>query len=149
MSDVADDLYETDYVLWSSRQAEALRRRAANEIDWENVAEEIESLGRSDRRQVGNRILSILQHLMCLQASPSLDQRTGWRVTIVKSRQRLANLLDESPSLRPAVPGVIVEKLPAARKLAALSLEEHGEDPRIALERLTYDEEQVLGDWLP
>ena len=39
------DLYEDDILLWSEHQAEALRRRAANEIDWENVAEEIESVG--------------------------------------------------------------------------------------------------------
>jgi len=43
------DLYDLDFVQWSSSQADALRRRAGNEIDWENVAEEIESLGRSDR----------------------------------------------------------------------------------------------------
>ena len=43
------DLYEDDILLWSEHQAEALRRRAANEIDWENVAEEIEAVGRSQR----------------------------------------------------------------------------------------------------
>jgi hypothetical protein len=43
------DLYEDDILLWSEHQAEALRRRATNEIDWENVAEEIEAIGRSER----------------------------------------------------------------------------------------------------
>jgi hypothetical protein len=42
-----DDLYDTDIVLWSEQQAAALRRRAANEIDWENVAEEIEAVVRA------------------------------------------------------------------------------------------------------
>jgi hypothetical protein len=46
------DLYEADIAAWAEQQANALRRRAANEIDWENVAEEIESLARSDRRKI-------------------------------------------------------------------------------------------------
>jgi glycosyltransferase involved in cell wall biosynthesis len=46
-----NDLYEADIAAWAEQQADALRRRAANEIDWENVAEEIESLARSDRRE--------------------------------------------------------------------------------------------------
>jgi hypothetical protein len=53
------DLYEADIAAWAEQQANALRRRAANEIDWENVAEEIESLARSDRRKIRNRLAVI------------------------------------------------------------------------------------------
>ena len=56
-------LYDNDIALWAEQQADALRRRAANEIDWDNVAEEIESLGRSDKREISNRLAC------CLRAS--------------------------------------------------------------------------------
>ena len=58
------DLYDTDILTWSERQAELLRRRAAGElvndaeIDWPNVAEEIEAVGRTERRDMASHILS-------------------------------------------------------------------------------------------
>ena len=68
--------YGTDLVLWSREQADLLRRMAAGErvndqVDWENVAEEIESLGNSDRRDVRSRIHTVLRHLIKLQVSPA------------------------------------------------------------------------------
>jgi hypothetical protein len=56
--------YETDLYEWTRTQADALRRRAANEIDWDNVAEEIESLGRNDRRQIEHRLENLILHLI-------------------------------------------------------------------------------------
>jgi len=53
------DLYEADIAAWAEQRANALRRRAANDIDWENVAEEIESLARSDRRKIRDRLAVI------------------------------------------------------------------------------------------
>ncbi len=66
--------YDTDLLLWSERQAALLRRAAAGErvndqVDWENVAEEIESLGKSDRRELTNRIRTILTHLIKLDVA--------------------------------------------------------------------------------
>jgi uncharacterized protein DUF29 len=56
------DLYEDDILLWSEQQAEALRRRAANEIDWDNIAEEVEALGRSERNAVESHLQQALLH---------------------------------------------------------------------------------------
>jgi hypothetical protein len=56
--------YDTDLYEWTRAQADALRRRAANEIDWDNVAEEIESLGRNDRRQIEHRLENLILHLI-------------------------------------------------------------------------------------
>src|SRR5215471_14459931 len=98
-----DRQYETDFALWSERQADALRRRAANEIDWDNVAEEIESLGNRERRELEHRIETVLDHLMRLAASPANDPRRGWRRTVTEQRSAIAKLLRDSPGLRPAV----------------------------------------------
>jgi hypothetical protein len=54
-----DSLYDTDVAAWAERQAVALRRRAANEIDWDNVAEEIEEVAASPKREVRSRLRRI------------------------------------------------------------------------------------------
>ncbi len=91
-------LYERDFAEWSERQAEALRRRAANEIDWENVAEEIESLGRSDRREIRSRLAVICEHLLKWRFQPE-RRSNNWRGSIIEARGQIADLIEESPSL--------------------------------------------------
>ena len=147
--------YDTDTVGWSERQAALLRRRAAGELineadlDWPNIAEEIESLGKREQQRLYNRVMTVLEHLIRLQASPSIDPRAGWRSTIVRSRVQIAKLLQDNPSLRPTAPDVIAGALPAAREIAAEALAEHGEQPRVELDTLTYSVGQVLGPWWP
>lgn len=95
--------YETDFVAWADLQADALRRRATNEIDWENVAEEIESLSRSDRREIRGRLTVLCEHL--LKWGFQSDARSpSWRASIHEARDRIADLIEESPSLA-AYPG--------------------------------------------
>jgi hypothetical protein len=92
------DLYDTDAAAWSEQQADALRRRAANEIDWDNVAEEIESSSRSDKREIRTRLAVICEHLLKWQFQP--DARSGsWRSSIREGRDKIADVVEESPSL--------------------------------------------------
>ena len=74
-----NDLYEADILLWSEQQAEALRRRAANEIDWDNVAEEIESVGRSERIAVESHLVKALLHDLKAEAWPLSRDVPHWR----------------------------------------------------------------------
>jgi DNA polymerase III delta prime subunit len=71
----ADTLYDEDFVVWTERQAEILRRLAREgsnlPLDWDNLAEEVESLGKSDRREVESYLERILEHLIKLRYSPS------------------------------------------------------------------------------
>ena len=148
------DPYDTDLVIWSERQAALLRRMAAGErvndqVDWENVAEEIAALGISDRRELRNRVRTILAHLLKLQISPATEPRAGWRETVLEQRAQLRTLLRDSPSLKLALPVVIGDELPDARALAQASLAVHKEQPRVDPAGLTYTDEQVLGPWLP
>jgi hypothetical protein len=92
-------LYERDFHAWTQEQAEKLRARAHNDIDWENAAEEIESLGRSDRREISRRLGVLLVHLLKWQFQPS-NRKTGWLSTIREQRHRIKGLIDESPSLK-------------------------------------------------
>src|SRR4051812_40838562 len=94
-----DSLYERDFYAWTQDQAEKLRARAHNDIDWENAAEEIESLGRSDKREIKSRLEILLRHLLKWEFQPE-KRKSGWYSTIVEQREQLASLVGESPSLR-------------------------------------------------
>ena len=147
------DLYDQDLVLWSEEQGRALRAAAGAgwnaPIDWENVAEEIESLGRSERHALASHIAIVIEHLLKLQASPATEPARGWRDTTRRARQKVEDVLEESPSLRREVAGLIVKQTSRARALVRANFQDYGEQPRIDIASMTYTEAQVLGDWLP
>jgi hypothetical protein len=76
---MSDDLYDDDILWWSEQQANALRRRAADEIDWENVAKEIEDVGRSQLRAVASHIVQALLHDLKAEAWPLSPEVPHWR----------------------------------------------------------------------
>jgi hypothetical protein len=147
-------LYDRDFVLWAEEQAAALRRAKDSNLllDWENLAEEIESLGRSQRAELNSQIRRILRHLFKLEASPAVDPRAGWRATIRDARAEIDELLEISPSLRREVEGTIKKQAVTAAQLAADDLEDFGEPAPAIKTRLNqggFTAEQVLGDWFP
>jgi len=123
------DLYGRDILAWSEHQAALLRRRAAGqlvneaELDWPNIAEEIESLGKNQSRELSSRIATILVHLMKLQASPASAPHAGWRDTILEQRDEIDRLLADAPSLRARVPSIIAAEMDRARRRAEAALE--------------------------
>ena len=100
--------YETDLYEWTSAQADALRRRASNELDWDNLAEEIETLGRSERREIASRLKNLLLHLLKWRYQPE-RQCGSWRGSIVEAREELEAVLADNPSLR----SLPAERLPS------------------------------------
>ncbi len=146
--------YDTDTVLWSERQADLLRRLAAGaqvnkQVDWENVAEEIDSVGKAQRIALASHVRVVLEHLMKLEASPAIEPRRGWRETVRRARLDIKELLDDSPSLRRTVGAVIARQLPDVREIVAEALADYGETLRVALEGLSYDADSVLGGFFP
>lgn len=93
-------LYETDFYGWTQKTAIALRKRDFDSVDWDNVIEEIETLGRSERAQLVNRMKVLLVHLLKWEYQPHRRSRS-WELTIKEQRSQLEELLDENPSLRP------------------------------------------------
>jgi hypothetical protein len=93
------DLYDSDFHEWAETQAGLLRRHASNALDWDNLAEEIESLGKSQRREVRRRLALICQHLLKWQYQPEHQSRS-WESTIRVQRRDLLALFEDSPSLR-------------------------------------------------
>ncbi len=100
------DLYERDFLAWTEQQAALLRAGELSEIDARHLAEEIESVGASERREVRRRLARLLQHLLKWQYQPEYRSRS-WSTTILRQRNELAAVLDDSPSLRAALPAVL------------------------------------------
>lgn len=71
--------YDTDILAWSEQQADALRRRAANEVDWDNVAEEIEDTGNNVVRAVASHLVQALLHDLKAEAWPTARDVSHWR----------------------------------------------------------------------
>ena len=148
------DLYDQDLVLWSEEQGRALRAAAGAgwnaPIDWENVAEEIESLGRSERHALASHIAIVIEHLLKLQASPATEPARGWRDTIRRARRRrLRRCWRKVPACGAKSPTWSPCRHRAHAALVRANLQDYGEQPRIDIASVTYTEAQVLGDWLP
>jgi hypothetical protein len=91
--------YTDDFYAWTQQQAEILKNQEFERLDWQNIAEEIEDMGRSEKRQLESRLEILIMHLLKWQFQPNLRSRS-WQLTIKEQRLRLEKLLAENPSLR-------------------------------------------------
>ena len=92
-------VYEIDYAAWVFDQVERLRQGAEGELDLAHIAEELEDLGRSERRALRSHLRNLLVHLLKWEHQPE-RRGASWSVTIDNSRLEIDELLTESPSLR-------------------------------------------------
>jgi len=152
----AAQLYEEDFVRWTEQQAAALRDAASLStnlpLDWANLAEEIDSLGRSQKRELRSRIAVIIEHLIKLECSPAIDPRRGWMESIGRERSDVELLLDDSPSLKGEVDGMVSGETARAAIHMIRALRRLGETSLDSISKITaarYTEDQVLGDWFP
>lgn len=95
----APSLYERDFHEWTRDQGRAVAERRIADIDWANVAEEIESLGRSDKHAIRSFMRNLLQHLAKWEHQPE-KRKYGWKATIDEARIRIDAIIEDSPSLR-------------------------------------------------
>jgi hypothetical protein len=110
--------YDKDFYAWTVEQARLLRSGELSAIDAANVAEEIESMGRSDQRALESRLAVLLTQLLKWQIQQRM-RSSGWSGAIGEQRRRIVKLLQESPSLRPFVDEVLGEAYGEAREAAS------------------------------
>jgi Domain of unknown function DUF29 len=91
--------YDKDVILWSQEQGRLLRARRFAELDVEHLADEIEDVGKSEKRELANRMAVLLAHLLKWRWQPE-RRNASWRRTIDHQRQRIALLLKGTPSLK-------------------------------------------------
>jgi hypothetical protein len=90
--------YKTDFYSWIKHNAELMREGRVSEIDGEHIAEELEAMGRSERRELINRFAILIAHLLKWQAQPGL-RGNSWKYTLKEQRIKIFDLLEDSPSL--------------------------------------------------
>ena len=91
--------YEEDFYGWAMANAQLLKERKVSEIDFDNLIEEIESMGRSNFDQLINRFAVLIAHLLKWQYQPNLKGHS-WLYTIREQRSRIKDHLIENPSLK-------------------------------------------------
>ncbi|MGK7933064.1 MAG: DUF29 domain-containing protein [Microcystaceae cyanobacterium] len=137
MIKIVQSTYEQDYYQWTIEQAKALRERNLDKLDWENIIEEVESLGRRDYRAVRNLLMRLIEHKLKRKFVPLPSRYQKWEVesrvfqSSIKSRY--------SPSMKPT----LTEELPEIYEDAAGLVEaEYGFDLPI---KCPYSLEDLLG----
>jgi Domain of unknown function DUF29 len=119
-------LYETDYLQWIETTVEKFRNHDYGNVDWENLIEEMEDMGRSERRSMESNLIVVLLHLLKWQYQP--ECRSGsWESSIIEHRRRIKKALKESPSLKPYLESIFgecyIEAVKQARAETGLPIE--------------------------
>jgi hypothetical protein len=144
--------YDDDFYSWTQEQARLLRETASARInvplDLEHLAEEIEDMGKNDRRAVNSGISRVIEHLLKLEFSPVPDPRGGWRKSVREHRASVVDALEDSPSLRNKI------DLPVAyRRGRGYAIDGLGQDrveERLLPTESPYTLDQILDeDWWP
>jgi hypothetical protein len=119
-------LYDQDFYLWIETTAKQLKEGKFSEIDLENLIEEIECMGRSEKKAIKSNLIVVLLHLLKYKYQPE-KRSNSWKGSIREHRRRLNEAIAESPSLKPYFQEVFSQCYQDARKQASdetgLSLE--------------------------
>lgn len=137
---MAANLHEVDFHAWAQDQARFLREGRWQDLDLEHLAEEVEAMGASQRRELHSRLKVLLLHLLKWKYQPHL-QGKSWRSTIKVQRKELAVLLRKNPSLHPHLSEELADAYELARAWAEA---ETGLDEATFPAACPYTVEQVL-----
>ena len=137
--------YETDFYLWTQQQAGLLRQGLIATVDIENIAEEIESMGKSERHALGSYLKNILMHLLKWQYQPE-RRGNSWKLSIINGRDGIERSLEYSPSLAPQLTTMAAAEYRRARKMAAA---ETGLPLITFPDQCPFTVEQITGDYWP
>lgn len=143
MTTVTD--YDTDFYLWTQQQAALLRQGEFSRMDIENIAEEIESMGRSQSDAVRSFLRNILMHLLKWQHQPE-RRCVSWEITIDNGRDEIRWRLKKNPSLKSQLVLLIEDAYPQARRNAS---RETGLPLAIFPEQSPFTLDETIGDYWP
>ena len=112
-------LYEKDFCLWIETTANLLKEGQFSELDIENLIEEIESMGRSEKNALESNLIIVFLHLLKWQYQPNKRSRS-WESSILEHRRRIHKAIKNSPSLKPFLANVFAECYQYGRKQASI-----------------------------
>ena len=111
--------YDKDFYKWSLEQSSLLKKKEYAKLDIDNLIEEIEALGRTEKRALESQIKRLLMHLLKIKYQPTM-RSTSWDTSVRLSRMEIKELLEDNPSLKPKVEDIFVKAYQAARLSAAV-----------------------------
>jgi hypothetical protein len=133
-------LYDRDFYAWANEQAALLRAGKLVSADIEHIAEEIESIGKAEKRELVNRLTVLLLHLLKWQFQP-VRRGNSWRAAIRIQRLDLSRHLKDSPSLKPAIPEAMADAWTSALIQAA---DETGQDETTFPQECPWSFDQIM-----
>jgi hypothetical protein len=96
---MSNNLYDQDYYLWIEDVLKKIQEKKWNEMDWDNLWEEIDDMGKSQKQRLTSNLRILLMHLLKWEFQP--EKRTNsWKYTIIEHRRRILEQLEYSPSLK-------------------------------------------------
>jgi hypothetical protein len=110
---------DSDYYAWTLQTAERLRNGRVSEVDLNDVAQELEDMGKAQRHALASHLKVLIVDLLKWRYQPSF-RGVSWRVSITNARDEIAELLEDSPSLRSSISELVARRYPAARGRADL-----------------------------
>ena len=116
-TDPRTSLYEQDFYLWIQETVELLKKGQLEQLDIENLIEEVDSMGKSQRKELKTRLIVLIEHLLKLQywTTEKDYNARGWRNTIVEQRRQIAYTLVDSPSLKAIINDMFLDCYQDAR----------------------------------
>ena len=135
-------LYEDDFYLWTKEQARLLREHRFDQLDLDNLADEVESVGRSEKREIRNRLTVLLTHLLKWKYQPG-HRTPSWRHTVRHQRAELKAVVEDSPSLARYPSEIFAQAYGASRLRAS---EDTGIDFTLFPEMPPFTVDQALDD---
>jgi Domain of unknown function DUF29 len=142
-------LYDTDYQLWLDQTVAQLKMQDFSQIDLENLIEEIESLGRSEKHAISSYLMRLCEHLLKIKYWESERETClrGWKREVINFRLQIQEELEASPSLRSFLQDVFTKQYKNGRKLFLNASEL---DANLIPETPDFTLEQALDEnWLP
>jgi hypothetical protein len=142
----APSLYDRDFALWIEAQVAAVRAGDLAALDADNLVEELEGLTKRDERALGSQLKRIMAHMLKQRYQPQRASRS-WVDSIENGREEIADILEQSPSLRRTLPGLMTKNYPRAVSQAArdtrLPPARFPSEPPFALDEVLGDDERT------
>ena len=134
--------YEKDVYGWAIHTATLLRNKRMSEVDFDNIIEEMESLGRSEKHELINRLAILIAHLLKWQYQPTM-QGHSWKYSIIEQREQAKIHLSDNPSLKSKMDDILSNSYKVGRSKA---IRETGLDEKVFPQKCPYSFEEIIND---
>jgi hypothetical protein len=115
---ILNNLYNEDYYLWLEATVKKLKNGQVNELDLDNLIEELESMGKSEKRAIESLLTRLLEHLLKITYWQAERERNlgHWSLEVTNFRYQISKIVADSPSLKTYIQEIFLESYSAARK---------------------------------